>query len=128
MIDDAPAVTVAGARGGAAGASLTELDGRRVACFRLAGGKHRGALGLTEGEVIERLVTLALDVGVPIVGELASSGADVMVGLPALHAWGRVVKALTQASALCPSCTTDQKNRHRGTYRTRDGERRRSSL
>ena len=39
-----------------------------------------------------------------------------------------VYTSLTQASALCPSCTTDQGNRHRGTYRTRDGERRPSTL
>ncbi|MGH9279311.1 MAG: acyl-CoA carboxylase subunit beta [Acidimicrobiales bacterium] len=102
MIGDAPAVPVAAARDGAAAASLTELDGRRTAWFRLAGGKHRGALGPTEGEVIERLVTLALDVGVPVVGELATSGADVMEGLPSLHAWGRVVAALTRASGAVP--------------------------
>ena len=39
-----------------------------------------------------------------------------------------VYTSLTQASALCPSCTTEQGNRHRGTYRTRDGERRPSTL
>ncbi|MEA2702168.1 MAG: Carboxyl transferase domain, partial [Actinomycetota bacterium] len=68
---------MAARRGGAAIASLTEIDGRRVAWFRLAGGKHKGAIGPVEGEVIERLVRMALEVGVPIVGELATSGADV---------------------------------------------------
>ena len=102
MTDTAPAVPVAACRGGAAAASLTELDGRRVAWFRLAGGKHRGALGPTEGEVIERVVRMALDVGVPIVGELATSGADVGEGLPSLHAWGRVASVLAQASGAVP--------------------------
>ena len=102
MIDSPPAVPLAAGRNGAAAASLTELDGRRVACFRLAGGKHAGALGPTEGEVIERLVRLALDVGVPVVGELATSGADVGEGLPSLHAWGRVAAAVSQASGAVP--------------------------
>ena len=35
MIGEVPAVPVAACRGGAAAASLTELDGRRVAWFRL---------------------------------------------------------------------------------------------
>jgi acetyl-CoA carboxylase carboxyltransferase component len=101
-LDDAVAVPVAACRGGAASASLIDLDGRRVAEFRLAGGKHAGALGPTEGEVIERLVRLALDIGVPIVGDIASSGADVGEGLPSLHAWGRAAFALSEASGAVP--------------------------
>ncbi|MGH9225022.1 MAG: acyl-CoA carboxylase subunit beta [Acidimicrobiales bacterium] len=100
------AVPIAACRGGAAEASITELERRRVAWFRLAGGKHRGALGPTEGEVIERVVRLALDIGVPIVGELATSGADVHEGLPSLHAWGRVAAALAEASGAVPIVLT----------------------
>ena len=95
-------VPVAACRGGAATASLTELEGRPVAWFRLSGGKHRGALGPTEGEVIEQVVRLALAAGVPIVGELATSGADVAEGLPSLHVWGRVAAGLAEASGAVP--------------------------
>jgi acetyl-CoA carboxylase carboxyltransferase component len=102
VIDGAPAVPVAACRGGAATASLTELDGRRVAWFRLAGGKKRGALGPTEGEVIERLVRLALDAGAPVVGEVATSGADVGEGIASLHAWGRIASRLATASGAVP--------------------------
>jgi acetyl-CoA carboxylase carboxyltransferase component len=103
MTLDAPAaVPVAACRGGAATASLTELEGRPVAWFRLSGGKHRGALSTTEGEVIERVVRLGLDTGVPIVGELATSGADVAQGVPALHVWGRVAAAVSEASGAVP--------------------------
>ena len=98
----APAVSLAAGRGGAVGAWLTELDGRQVAWFTLAGGKHRGAIGPVEGEVVERLVRTALELGVPVVGELATSGADVTRGLPALHAWGRVAAALSRASGAVP--------------------------
>ena len=95
-------VPVAAGRGGAVSAGLTEIDDRRVAQFTLAGGKHRGAVGPVEGDVIERLVRVALDLGVPVVGELATSGADVREGLASLHAWGRVAAALSRASGAVP--------------------------
>ena len=55
-----------------------------------------------EGETIERLVRTATDVGVPVVGVLATSGADVSQGVASLHAWGRVARALSQASGVVP--------------------------
>ena len=96
------AAPVAARRGGAAVAALTEVDGRRVAWFRLDGGQHRGAIGPTEGQVIERTVRLALEAGVPVVGEIATSGADVREGVASLVAWGRVAKALADASGAVP--------------------------
>ncbi len=98
----ATAVPVAAGRGAGVGASLVDLDGRRVAWFTLAGGKHRGAIGPAEGEVIERLVRLALELGLPIVGELSTAGADVFEGVPSLHAWGRVASVLSKASGAVP--------------------------
>jgi acetyl-CoA carboxylase carboxyltransferase component len=83
-------------------ASLREIDGRSVSWFSLDGGKHRGAIGTAEGQAVERAVHLAVELGVPIVGRIASSGADVTEGVAALHAWGRVAKALTDASGVVP--------------------------
>ena len=96
------AVPVGAGRGGAVTAGLTEIDDRPVARFTLAGGKHRGAIGPVEGDVIERLVRVALDLGIPVVGEVATSGADVRRGLASLHAWGRVAAALSRASGGVP--------------------------
>ena len=93
---------VATGREGAARAELRELDGRLVGWFRLEGGKRRGALGTTEGETIERLVRTACDAGVPVVGVLATSGADLTEGVASLHAWGRVARALAEASGVVP--------------------------
>ena len=45
---------------------------------------------------------LAIDLGIPIVGRVASSGADVNEGVAALHAWGRVAKAMSDASGVVP--------------------------
>ena len=97
-----PLLAVAAGRGSAADAGIRELDGRLVGWFRLDGGKHRGALGTAEGETIERLVRSACDAGVPVVGVLATSGADLTEGVASLHAWGRVARALADASGLVP--------------------------
>ena len=100
------AAPVGAKRGGAVTAALTSIDGRQVAWFRLAGGQHRGAIGPVEGQVIERTVRLALDAGVPVVGELATAGADVTQGIASLVAWGRVAKAMVDASGTVPVLLT----------------------
>jgi acetyl-CoA carboxylase carboxyltransferase component len=93
---------VFGHRSTAAIAEVREIDGRSVSWFSLDGGKHRGAIGTPEGETIVRAVHLAVELGMPIVGRLASSGADVAEGVSALHAWGTVAKALADASGVVP--------------------------
>ena len=93
---------VFGHRAAAVEASLREIDGRSVSWFSLDGGKHRGAIGTAEGQAVERAVHLAVELGLPIVGRIASSGADVSEGVAALHAWGRVAKSLTDASGVVP--------------------------
>ena len=78
------------------------LGGRRVGYFRLVGGPSRGAIGPVEGEAIVRLVETATEIGVPIVGVLATSGADVDHGIASLAAWGRIARALVNASGVVP--------------------------
>jgi acetyl-CoA carboxylase carboxyltransferase component len=97
------AVPLEGGRSEAAAAALTELEGRRVATFRIAEGTHRGAIGPAEGATIERAVRLAVELGVPLVGTIASSGADVGGGVASLHSWGRVARALSDASGVVPT-------------------------
>jgi acetyl-CoA carboxylase carboxyltransferase component len=96
-------VPVGARRAAAADAQLTELDGRPVSLFRLDGGKHRGAIGSAEGEVLGRAVRLATDLGIPVVGVVATSGADVEEGVAALHAWGSAARALAAASGVVPT-------------------------
>jgi acetyl-CoA carboxylase carboxyltransferase component len=93
---------VATQREGAVRAELRELEGQLVGFFHLEGGKHRGAIGPVEGETIRRLAIAAVDAGAPIVGVLATSGADVTEGVASLHAWGGVARALAQASGVVP--------------------------
>jgi acetyl-CoA carboxylase carboxyltransferase component len=95
---------LAGHRSSTAVARLVEApDGRVVSTFRIEGGKHVGAIGPPEGQVIERAIRHAIDFGIPVVGHIASSGADVVEGISSLHAWGRVAKALADASGVVPT-------------------------
>ena len=89
-------------RSDTADAEIRELDGRRVSWFSIEGGKHRGAIGTTEGETIERAVRIAIAQGIPVVGRISSSGADVNEGVASLHAWGRAARALADASGVVP--------------------------
>jgi acetyl-CoA carboxylase carboxyltransferase component len=97
-----PLVAVAAGRGSAVAAGLDDLHGHTVARFRLAGGDAHGAIGVVEGEVLARLVRQAIDAGVPVVGVLDTSGADVRQGVAALHAWGTAARALATASGVVP--------------------------
>ena len=90
-------------RSDAVTAALSDLHGRTVSWFRLDGGKHRGAIGVAEGDALERAVRLGVELGVPVVGAIATSGADVGEGVASLHAWGRVARALTDASGVVPT-------------------------
>lgn len=95
---------LAGHRSSVASARLIEApDGRMVSTFRIEGGKHVGAIGPPEGMVLERAIRHAAQFGIPVVGTIASSGADVLEGVSSLHAWGRVAKALADASGVVPT-------------------------
>ena len=94
---------LAGGQSDAAQASLCELDGRTISTFRIEGGKHVGAIGPPEGQVLERAVRVAIELGIPIVGTIASSGADVIEGVSSLHAWGHVARSLADASGVVPT-------------------------
>jgi acetyl-CoA carboxylase carboxyltransferase component len=102
ILDSGGGVPVAAGASPAVTARLTRLDGRDVAYFRLEGGKRRGAIGPPEGEAIERLVRRGIELGRPVVGVLATSGADINEGVAALHAWGRIARAVSAASGVVP--------------------------
>jgi acetyl-CoA carboxylase carboxyltransferase component len=98
-----PGVIVAGRRSDAVTASLREVDGRPVGWFRIAGGKHHGAIGESGGDAAEVLIRTATELGVPVVGVLDTSGAELREGVVGLHAWGRVARALADASGVVPT-------------------------
>ncbi len=87
----------------AASAEITEIGGRRVVAFRVEGGKHHGAIGVNGSATVERAVRLAGELRLPLVGELDTSGAELRDGVAALHAWGRLARALVQVSGVVPT-------------------------
>jgi acetyl-CoA carboxylase carboxyltransferase component len=87
----------------AASAELRDLDGRRVVWFRIAGGKHHGAIGVDGSATVARAVRLAGALQVPLVGELDTSGAELHDGVAALHAWGLLARELVALSGVVPT-------------------------
>ena len=88
----------------AASAELRVIDGRRVVWFRIAGGKHHGAIGVGGGATVERAVQLAGQLQIPLVGEFDTSGAELRDGVAALHAWGRLASSC-RCRASFPRCS-----------------------
>jgi acetyl-CoA carboxylase carboxyltransferase component len=90
----------------AATAGLREIDGRPVAWFRVAGGKHHGALGSAGAAAVTRAVQLGLDSRIPIVGVLDTSGAELRDNVAALDGWGRIARVFAHASGVVPTILT----------------------
>ena len=88
---------------GTVSAEVRVIDGRRVVWFRIAGGKHHGAIGAAGGATVERAVQLAGQLQIPLVGELDTSGAELGEGVAALHAWGRLARELVSVSGVVPT-------------------------
>lgn len=89
---------------GVATAGLVRLPdtGRRVVLVRVAEESRRGALSAEDSETIAAGARMALDMRLPAVVVLASSGADVLEGVAALDGWGRAAKALSSCSGVVP--------------------------
>ncbi|HEX4862487.1 MAG TPA: carboxyl transferase domain-containing protein, partial [Acidimicrobiales bacterium] len=89
---------------GVATAGLVRLpvSGRRVVLVRVSEESRRGALSAEDSETIEAGARLALDMRLPVVVVLASSGADVLDGVAALDGWGRAARALSACSGVVP--------------------------
>ena len=69
---------------------------------RVEGSRRRGALAETDGATLEAAAVAALELRLPLVGVLASSGVDVHDGLGALHGWGRAARAMAACSGVVP--------------------------
>jgi acetyl-CoA carboxylase carboxyltransferase component len=76
---------------------------RRTISVVVDGTTRAGALTEADGATIEVAARTALAQRLPLVVEMASSGADVTGGLAALHGWGRAARALTECSGIVPT-------------------------
>jgi acetyl-CoA carboxylase carboxyltransferase component len=83
--------------------SGTELVGDRLAVVvRSTPGRNRGALAYEDGMTIAEAARTALERRLPLVLVLASSGADVVDGINAMHGWGAAAAGMARCSGIVP--------------------------
>ena len=66
---------------------------------------HTGALSAEASGVIANAAATALAQRMPLVVQMASSGADILGGIPALHGWGQAARAIAECSGVVPLVT-----------------------
>jgi acetyl-CoA carboxylase carboxyltransferase component len=87
---------------GAVRAAVEDLDGRTVVLVRVDPSRRRGALDLPAGETLAHAARRAREARLPLVGVIASSGADVHEGVAALHGWGGAAREVAACSGIVP--------------------------
>ncbi|HWH35868.1 MAG TPA: carboxyl transferase domain-containing protein [Acidimicrobiales bacterium] len=87
---------------GTVSAEVTELGGRQVVLARIDPAHRRGALDAGAGATLAGAAEVALETRIPLVGVVASSGADIGGGVAALHGWGGAARAVSRCSGVVP--------------------------
>jgi len=87
---------------GTVAVDLRSTAGRGMVVARTASDRRRGALARRDGDSLAAAARDALHLRVPLVLELASSGADVSEGIDALHGWGGAAAAVVECSGVVP--------------------------
>ncbi len=83
--------------------TIRDLDGRQVVWAEFETDDEPTRLNSTTSEQFVAAAEAARSRRIPLVLVLATSGADINEGVPALHAWGRVAAALTACSGVVPT-------------------------
>ncbi len=96
-----------GLRSGVAGATTAAVSrlpvtDRKVMLVNIDRQIRRGTLMAADSETFATAARTALAQRIPLVVVLASSGADVVEGMPSLDGWGRAAKALAECSGIVP--------------------------
>ena len=102
MSPPAPLLPIAADHPGSLAAQLVTVAGRQVVLVEVGGTDRRGALSEADGLTFAAAADHARQEGLPLLGIVTSSGADVNDGVAALHGWGRAASALTRCSGRVP--------------------------
>jgi acetyl-CoA carboxylase carboxyltransferase component len=87
--------------------TVTTIHGDRpVMRVRVGATDRAAALTIRDGETIAEAARTALQQRLPVVIDIASTGADISEGLAALHGWGQAARALTACSGIVPTVIT----------------------
>jgi acetyl-CoA carboxylase carboxyltransferase component len=85
-------------------ARVGDLGDRRVVIAQFEPSNGHAALSSSSSAVMETAARTARTEGLPLVVVLATTGADIVEGIPALHGWGRVAAELVRCSGVVPTC------------------------
>jgi acetyl-CoA carboxylase carboxyltransferase component len=99
---DAPTVDIRARAEGFVRASASDFHGRRVILVDAQGEDLAGALSPSDGHTIAAAARYALDQRLPLVIRLASSGANLEMGVGALDGWGGAAREMTRCSGIVP--------------------------
>jgi len=88
---------------GSVRSEVREFNERDVVWVEVDASDRKGALSSESSSVLEHAAYTARTKGLPLVGVLRSSGADIVEGFGALHGWGRAARALTDCSGVIPT-------------------------
>ena len=91
-----------GAHGDGVITGQAEVDGRRIFLFAQDFTVMGGSVGKIHGKKIARVMDLALQNGVPLIGLNDSGGARIQEGVNALAAYGEIFTRNVQASGVIP--------------------------
>ncbi len=98
----ATVVPIARDHPGSLDATITTVAGREVVLVEVEGKDRRGALSEADGHTFAAAADHAARAGLPLLGMISSSGADVHDGVAALHGWGTAASALARCSGRVP--------------------------
>lgn len=87
---------------GCATADVRDVGGRSVVWIDIDAEVRRGALSSEASLLIAAAADMARDKGLPLVGVMTSSGADIVEGIAALHGWGVAARSLASCSGVVP--------------------------
>src|SRR5580658_10986708 len=79
-----------------------KIDGRKVCVYSQDFTVFGGALGETHGEKIQKIMDLAITMGLPIIGLNDGGGARIQEGVAGLNAYGGIFKRNVRASGVVP--------------------------
>ena len=87
---------------GTVSSGIGRMGGHEVVVARSTSSERRGALTYADGLRLAESADLARRLRIPFVFIVASSGADVLDGVAALHGWGRSAEAIASCSGIVP--------------------------
>ncbi|MHB8317893.1 MAG: acyl-CoA carboxylase subunit beta [Acidimicrobiales bacterium] len=101
-LQTSPSIGIRSGVKGTVGVEVRELGDRTAILARSASTYRSGALARSDGESLAEAASIARDMQLPLVMDLASSGADVLEGIDALHGWGGAARAVASCSGAVP--------------------------